>query len=255
VVTALRAGAFSGGRPVHHFVLLLQEAYRQDDSVPRALRALAAVPKAIRPPTGARPRRDITSTAAALGLNLYYAPSMRNGAPVVSDEDRGNAILTTLPFDQLTAIELPFERQRRVVVAGTVHARTSAGDAWTLTVASAHFDNLIGLKSAWLFSGPARQRQARGLIESLPAGDRVVVGGDLNTWFGFRDPAYLEMARHFPDTPGDDDRPTFMGLLRLDHMFFRLPDGWAASSRRLDDRFGSDHYPLLGWVRAPSGPG
>jgi endonuclease/exonuclease/phosphatase (EEP) superfamily protein YafD len=33
---------------------------------------------------------------------------------------------------------------------------------------------------------------------------------------------------------------------RLDYLFFRLSDGWHGSTIRLDDRFGSDHYPVLG---------
>ena len=33
---------------------------------------------------------------------------------------------------------------------------------------------------------------------------------------------------------------------RLDYLFFRLPDGWHGSTTRLDERFGSDHYPVIG---------
>jgi hypothetical protein len=41
-----------------------------------------------------------------------------------------------------------------------------------------------------------------------------------------------------------------VGLPRtIDHMLFRLPDGWEATLVRVDDRYGSDHYPLLGFVR------
>ena len=36
---------------------------------------------------------------------------------------------------------------------------------------------------------------------------------------------------------------------RLDHMFFRLPQDWSAEYRRLDSRYGSDHYPLVARVR------
>ena len=31
-------------------------------------------------------------------------------------------------------------------------------------------------------------------------------------------------------------------------MFFRLPQHWRAGYGRIDDTYGSDHYPLLGWV-------
>jgi endonuclease/exonuclease/phosphatase (EEP) superfamily protein YafD len=37
--------------------------------------------------------------------------------------------------------------------------------------------------------------------------------------------------------------------LKLDHLFFRLPDGWRGAFHRADDRFGSDHFPLVGLLR------
>ena len=76
----------------------------------------------------------------------------------------------------------------------------------------------------------------------------MVLAGDFNTWFGFADRAYLELARAFPQTRVTDTRRTFEGLLRLDHFFYRLPDGWSAGFRRADSRYGSDHSPLVGTV-------
>jgi len=32
---------------------------------------------------------------------------------------------------------------------------------------------------------------------------------------------------------------------RLDYLFFRSNSGWTASTQRLDERFGSDHYPVV----------
>jgi endonuclease/exonuclease/phosphatase family metal-dependent hydrolase len=249
LVQRLRSGALSDGEPVGDFVLLLQEAHRGGEVVPRQHGSMVAFARAIRPPTAHRVREDIATIASRLGLNLYYAPSMRNGGPLTTNEDRGNAILSTLPLDDLTAIELPFERQRRVAVAAAISARTSKGEPWTLTVASAHFDNLGSFRNAWIFAGGARQRQARGLLNALSHGSPLVVGGDFNTWLGYRDPAYLELIPRFPDTPQTDQRATFAGLLRLDHLFFRLAPAWLAQVSRLNDRFGSDHYPLLGLVR------
>jgi hypothetical protein len=43
----------------------------------------------------------------------------------------------------------------------------------------------------------------------------------------------------------EDVRDTHM-MGRLDYLFFNLPQDWSASTQRLDDRFGSDHYPVLG---------
>ena len=41
-------------------------------------------------------------------------------------------------------------------------------------------------------------------------------------------------------------------LPTLDHVFYRLPSGAAAHTRELEDAYGSDHRPLLGWVRLPA---
>ena len=72
----------------------------------------------------------------------------------------------------------------------------------------------------------------------------AIVGGDFNTWYGFDDPVFNELATAFGTEIPDDRRPTFAGLLRLDHIFFRLPETWRATTSRLD-KFGSDHHPLM----------
>lgn len=227
-------------RPTHAIVLLVQEAYRGGLEVP--LNPLnAAFAARIRGAEG----REIGDVANALNLWAYYVPSMRNGPPGISDQDRGNAILSTMPLADLTAIELPFERQRRVAVSATVRGTGSAGDAWTLRVASVHLDNMAGLSRGYLGGEYARIRQARGLRDAFPGSDPLILAGDFNTWFGFRDGAYLETARAFPQTRVTDDRRTFMGVLRLDHVFYRLPEGWHAEVRRADSALGSDHHPLI----------
>jgi endonuclease/exonuclease/phosphatase family metal-dependent hydrolase len=251
LVSALRSGALTNGRPVRQFVLLLQEVHRGSAAVPAAVRAGLGFASAIQPLPDGRSREDIVRVARRLGLHLYYVPSMRNGAPGLTDEDRGNAILSTLPLTDLLAVELPFERQRRVAVAATVRGRSSSGAPWRLAVASVHLDTAGGFRDGWLFSGAVRQRQIRAFLDALPSDRPAIVGGDLNTLFGYRDPAYLEAASRLPDSPTADRRPTFAGLLRLDHLFFNLPDGWAARSNRVDRRFGSDHHPVIGSVRLP----
>ena len=174
---------------------------------------------------------------------------MRNGPPSASDEDRGNAILSNLPLTDLMAIELPFERQRRVAIAATIAGRTTAGAPWRLRVVCAHLDNIGGAKRAYLGAEYGRTRQARALVTLLAGSEPTVLAGDFNTWFGFVDRAYIELARAFPQTRMVDRRRTFHGLLRLDHVFYRLAPGWHAEFRRGDERFGSDHYPMVGAVR------
>jgi endonuclease/exonuclease/phosphatase family metal-dependent hydrolase len=226
-------------------VLLLQEAYRAGAAVPRRVTPLTAYAGRL---GGRDPGRiDVQAVASRLGLQVYYVPSMRNGAPALTDEDRGNAILSNLPLTDLTAIELPFERQRRVAVAATVAGTSSRGMPWRLRVVSAHLDNMIGVERLLASGGEvARARQTRGLLSALNGqAAPLVLGGDFNSWFGFSDRAYTETAKAFPQTAVTDRRPTFRGLLRLDHLFFRLPDGWRAEFHRGDARFGSDHYPLI----------
>ena len=39
--------------------------------------------------------------------------------------------------------------------------------------------------------------------------------------------------------------------VHLDHLFFSLPEGCRAAVSRMNDRWGSDHYPMLGSIAAP----
>ena len=229
-------------------VLLLQEVYREGPEVPADLAAGFAFAGRLGGAAGGPAVREIKEIARTLGLAVYYVPSMRNGGSAAG-EDRGNAILSSLPLDDLRAMELPFERQRRVAIAATVAGRTDAGTPWRVRLVSVHLDNLGGLRRAWIGAEYGRARQARGLTALLRDSEPTILAGDFNTWFGFSDQAYIETARAFPETRIDDRRATFHGLLRLDHVFFRLAPGWRAEFRRAASRFGSDHYPLVGTLR------
>jgi len=230
-------------------VFLIQEAYREGPEVPTKLdghASFAALIRSLRPDGG---REEVESIARRLGLNAYYVPSMRNGGPGISAEDRGNAILSTVPLGEFGAIELPFERQRRVAVAATVAGATTTGAPWRIRLVSAHLDNMVGARRLWIAGGElGRTRQARGLVSALENENPLVLGGDFNTWFGFKDSAYHAAATAFPQTRVSDRRATFHGLLRLDHLFFRLDEGWTAGFRRADNAYGSDHYPLIGEI-------
>ena len=238
-------------RPGAPIVLLLQEVYRGGPEVPALLAKGAAFASRLRGLRTDGKRDEVEAIASALRMSVYYVPSMRNGSPLLSDEDRGNAILSTLPLGDLTAFELPFERQRRVAVGATIIGSDRQGDAWRLRVVSAHLDNMAGMKRLWVASELGRVRQTRGLLQQLNDRAPLVLGGDFNTWFGFSDQAFRETVRAFPGTRVTDRRATFHGLLRLDHLFFRLPDGWSARFRRADDSYGSDHYPLIATIDLP----
>jgi endonuclease/exonuclease/phosphatase family metal-dependent hydrolase len=239
----LQSGRLTG-TPVTDFVLLLQEAYRGGSGVP----SLAGVrwASAEQPPGDGHPRVEVTAAAERLGLSAIYIPSMRNGRPGATSEDRGNAILSSVKLSDVTAIELPLERQRRVAIAATVMVKGREGSTQPVRLICTHFTNMV-MHHMWLLSESGRLRQARALAQTLPADGSLIVGGDLNSWFGFRDAAYRQLAATLSHASTEDRRPTF-GPMRLDHLLFRLPDGWRTGLRRADSKYGSDHYPLIAMV-------
>jgi endonuclease/exonuclease/phosphatase family metal-dependent hydrolase len=236
-------------------VVLAQEAYRRDDSVParaarRAARRAAGgfVPRL-------HPRTDIVETAHRLRLNLRYVPSMRNGT---GPSDRGNAILSDLPLEDVGAFELPLVLQRRVPLAATL--RLPDGP---LQVVSAHLDPRGPPGAAWL-GVAGRARQTAHLLQQVGA-DLAVLGADLNLGRGRRERSWRLLHEEGDFAMGIPARAaswrhTFHGLPRLvlDYLLVRDRTGRLAHARvqRLDEHpqdrgpavFGSDHHPLLGEI-------
>jgi len=253
VVGALRTGLFTGGAPVRHFVLFLQEVHRAGAEVPMDGPEKYTTPRTQgMPPSG--PRIDIVEAARQMGLSLFYVPSMRNGAPGsgTTEEDRGNAILTTIPMEDFTAIELPLELHRRVAVAATIRGKSTSGETWALRLCSTHLDHRSGWMRFFTSAGVNRLRQAKALASALPE-PSVAIGGDLNTWSIARMESGVDyLVDQYPQTIADDTKATveanYRPDRRVDRMFFRLPGACTGHFRRLDKRFGSDHWPLLGWV-------
>jgi endonuclease/exonuclease/phosphatase family metal-dependent hydrolase len=235
-------------------VICLQEAYRADASVPERRGGRAARRAAGGFSPLARERADIVETAAALGLNLRYVPSMRNGS---EPTDRGNAILSDLPLGDALAFELPMVLQRRVPVVVTLPL--SGGP---LHVAAAHLDPRGPPGYAWL-GVAGRAAQTEYLLQQLP-GDLVVLAADLNLGRGRRERSWrlLHEAGFAtgipPATPSW--RHTFHALPRLVLDYVLVRDRLGRLTRavveRLDedprDRgptvFGSDHHPLFARV-------
>jgi hypothetical protein len=248
LIAALRRGAFTEGAPVSHFVLLLQELFRRDE-VP-AFGTDARSARAIR----ARDddALDARDYAQRLGLSMLYVPSMRNGSDL--REDRGNAIFSTEPLSQPVAFELPLERQRRVAVAAAVDVMHE-GRRSALRIVNMHLEPLSAPQSLWVFRNP-RQRQMAALLHLLRASrfeDDVawvgtIVGGDLNTVKNGADESVYRHARAWSSGFVREDRRATHLLGRLDYLFFRLAPGLEAATRRIDERFGSDHHPVLGRV-------
>lgn len=249
VVERIRRGDYAslGADPALPLVVLLQEAFRTDSTVPD--RSNGWAPREV--VTRVRPREDVVELAGRLGLSLRYAPSMRNGA---ERSDRGNAVLASLPLAEATAIELPFEYQRRVAVTAalTVNGRR-------LRLVSAHLDPRGPVGHRWL-GAAGRGIQMRHLLAALED-DPAVIGADLNLGRGRAEPAwrFLEDAGfRFGVPPALPPwRHTYHALPRLvlDYVLVRDRGGAVSGARvhRLDedpaDRgptvFGSDHHPLL----------
>jgi endonuclease/exonuclease/phosphatase family metal-dependent hydrolase len=246
LVAALQGGALTG-RPVRHFILLVQELYRRGPDVPPFSDGVRTAHAIVGEDEEAP---DARAYAATLGLSMLYVPSMRNGARL--SEDRGNAIVSSEPLSNALAIELPFERQRRVAVGASVQV-VRDGVASTLRIINVHLEPLSAPRTLWIFRNP-RTRQVGFILDMLSASrfeDDVawagtVLGGDFNTVkAGIDEPAYRE-ARAWGQSTGEEDRGATHRLGRLDYLFYRLPEGWSGSTMRLAEKFGSDHHPLLG---------
>ena len=252
VVSRIRNGDYVelGADPDVPLVVLAQEAYRRDSSVPQ----LQAGPAGRVLIAQLGPQEDVVETEHTLGMNLRYAPSMRNGT---DQSDRGNAILSTLPLEGAHAVELPLVLQRRVAVTATI----ALGDT-RLRLVSAHLDPRGPPGHKWLGSY-GRALQAQHLIAWVED-DTAILGADLNLGRGRYERAWKllgEAGFTFGVPPSLPRwRHTFHALPRLvlDYLLVRNRDGAIAEARvhRLDEHprdrgarvFGSDHHPLLGRI-------
>jgi endonuclease/exonuclease/phosphatase family metal-dependent hydrolase len=237
-------------------VILAQEAYREEAALaPTVGRYHGGLPFAER-------RTDVRAMADELGMSLRYVPSMRNGA---SPSDRGNAIFSSAALNAGRGFLLPFVRQRRVIVA----AEWAGWEA--LSFVSAHLDTGGRSRVARFHSergfGSGRRRQAWAIADWLQAAGgnaATVVGADLNTPLGERDPAFRAILRggFVPGRRARVWRHTFHGPLRLrlplDFIIARPADVIVdVEVHRIDEHprdrgariFGSDHHPLLARVR------
>jgi endonuclease/exonuclease/phosphatase family metal-dependent hydrolase len=240
LIDAISKKETASGRGRPEFVFLLEEAVRQDPNIPASTGI--KVPKRIGRPEQSK---DVAALARQLGWWLYYAPSMRNGDGLdLRAEDRGNAILSSLPLQSVEAVELPFVVQRRVALIATV---ADANQQPKLRVAVTHFDTRAPLLRGWIFGGPsARNTQAKGLVSAFGKfqGDRLplVVGGDFNTFMGSKG-VIDTMSQVAPHTNCGSQATHALGT--LDHIFADVPAAWSQECRRGDTTFGSDHYPLI----------
>ena len=78
----------------------------------------------------------------------------------------------------------------------------------------------------------------------------TVFGGDLNTVKDGENESTYHVARRWSSGLAAEDRRITHLLGRLDYLFFRTTEGVSGAATRLNDKFGSDHYPVLGRLSA-----
>ena len=229
------------------FVLLVQEAHRASNDIP-AIPDGVSLPGAIGKSDAHESRADIVAVAERCDLSLFYAPSMRNGAEAEGEtpEDRGNAILASIPLSEHSAVELPLETQRRVAVAALAHPPGRE----PIRVVSFHFDVAANMLRVITTGNSTRLRQGLGLaraLEELDGGDRpvaTIIGGDVNSW-SEKESVIRHLAEQFPQSPTATAEGT-RGSYPTDHMFLRTFEGSEVSMaegsyRVVPDEYGSDH--------------
>jgi endonuclease/exonuclease/phosphatase family metal-dependent hydrolase len=250
LLSDLRAGRLDG-RPATDFVVMLQEAIAVDDAIPARPPDGSRFAKRVGPRSPARAAMAIDEVARRHGLALLYVPALRNGGADDPPEDRGNAILSTLPLYDAQAMELSVEKQRRVTVSARVNVQLDAGAEAPLRLVNLHLDPRSGWWTFYRGFGPGRTAHARVAVRQYGSDSLVVMGGDLNTWFRgdkeksveLLDSVFSDVARPAPGSTVYG--PGMLPNRRVDHMFLRLPDRWQATARIITERYGSDHNPII----------
>lgn len=236
-----------------HFALLVQEAFRRSNEIPDAP-AGSTLPRAVAESTRPGERLDVVAVAERCGLSLVYAAAARNGSEARDGlrEDKGVAILATLPLEDVFFIELPYEAARRVAVGATVRDATGS----RLRLANLHLISMAGPSRALTTGNGSRLRQGLAVGDALDQAEAggepvaTLLAGDFNTWSS-RETTLLRLREQFPDSPPALGVATH-GSFPTDHLLFRGSDDVVlveGSYIRLDGSYSSDHYPIGAEVR------
>ncbi|MGD8698713.1 MAG: hypothetical protein PVJ43_05445 [Gemmatimonadales bacterium] len=251
------SGRGEPGPDFSHFVLLVQEAHRLSEDVP-VPGPDAPFPIRIDPRERPGPILEITEVADRCGLGLVYVPLSRNGDRAQGErrEDKGNAILSSLPLTDFVAVELPLEASRKVALGAMV---TLPGGV-RLRVVDVHLDVSAGLARILISGNAWRLEQAEALIDGLALAEgsagavagsgravATLIAGDFNVWSGGNS-ALKRLDRELPESPPRIGQPT-RGAFPPDHLFFGAAlDGRVqlvpGSYRRIDELYYSDHHAL-----------
>jgi len=237
-----------------HFALLVQEAFRRSNEIPENPPG-PTIPRAVAEDERSGERLDVVEVAARCGLSVVYVAAARNGSEPRDGkrEDKGVAILSTLPLRDVFLIELPYEAARRVAVAATV--RDASGGR--LRIANLHLISTAGPARALSTGNGSRLRQGLAVSDALdqaePGGESIstLLAGDFNTWSD-RETTLRRLREQFPDSPPPLEEGTH-GAFPTDHILFRAGSGGVAlrenSYSRLEGSYYSDHHPIQVEVR------
>lgn len=239
-----------------HFALLVQEAFRRSNEIPESPPD-PTIPRAVAEDPRPGERLDAVEAAARCGLSLVYVAAARNGNEPRDGlrEDKGVAILSTLPLEAVLFMELPYEAARRVAVGATIRDETGVG----LRVVNLHLISMAGPARALSTGNGSRLRQGLAVSDALEkraaASELMatILAGDFNTWSN-RETALRRLRNQFPDSPPPLGEGTH-GSFPTDHILFRAgPRGVSlveGSYVRLPSDYLSDHHPIRVQVRFP----
>ena len=247
-----------------HFAILMQEAFRRSNEI-RDYPQGPTIPRAVAEDERPGERLDAVEVAARCGLSLVYVAAARNGSEPRDGlrEDKGVAILSTLPLKDVFFIELPYEAARRVAAAGTI--RDASGRR--LRLANLHLISTSGPARALTTGNGSRLRQGLALVDALdqreaqraggvsmePHPTSTVLAGDFNTWSD-RETTLRRLRARFPDSPPPLGQGTH-GSFPTDHILFRkadtagVPHLVEGSYLRVEDRHHSDHHAIMARVQ------
>lgn len=239
----------------NHFALLVQEAFRRSERIPESPPG-STIPRPVPEEGRTGARLDAVELASRCGLSLAYVAAARNGSEPRDGlrEDKGVAILSTLPLEDVFFVELPYEAARRVAVAATVRSASGAG----LRLANLHLTSMAGPSRALRTGNGSRLRQGLAAADAIDRADAVrppaiatILAGDFNTWSD-RETTLRRLREQFPDSPPPLGIATH-GAFPTDHILFRAgPDDVGlveGSYTRVDDSYHSDHHPIRVEVR------
>ena len=113
-----------------------------------------------------------------------------------------------------------------------------------------HLEPLAAPSKLWVLRNP-RRRQAAALLALLQAPRfrqgtaGTVLGGDFNTVQGGPLEDAYRFARAWSESLRDEDGRATHVLGRLDYLFARLLPDWSARTIRAEQKYGSDHFPVV----------